>query len=309
MYSNHFVLAIRANGKILREQKETVTLPFGCEYEVILKNLNSRQAMVSLSIDGKDVTPGRRLIVPANSTEVIERFIHNGNMNAGNRFKFIERTGAVEAHRGVGTDDGLVRAEFWLEKETVEIPIIKHTYTEYEYPEWPPEPPRWPRGPRWGRSGIYGSSQRGLLRSNSPQASAGPRPSFSVSETSAFNYSGAQGSATPPGQDITIGAMNCNVGATGTLSGLGDYQKIAEANDAGITVPGSESHQQFHHASGFALESTSKVLILHLKGSVDGVPVSKPVTVEYKPECTTCGKKNSAFARFCEQCGTALHIL
>jgi hypothetical protein len=58
MYSNRFVCSVKVNGKILREQSGTVTLPFGCEYEILLKNLNSRRAMVSVSVDGKDATDG-----------------------------------------------------------------------------------------------------------------------------------------------------------------------------------------------------------------------------------------------------------
>jgi hypothetical protein len=46
----------------------------------------------------------------------LERSIKNGNLKEGNRFKFIERTGSVEKHRGVKLEDGLVRIEFQFEQ-------------------------------------------------------------------------------------------------------------------------------------------------------------------------------------------------
>jgi hypothetical protein len=80
-------------------------------------------------------------------------------------------------------------------------------------------------------------------------------------------------------------------------------------NTAGITVPGSESSQHFYSASGFPLESNSHVIILQLRGEVGGVAVEVPVTVERKPECSTCGKTNRPTNKFCDQCGTALRII
>ena len=40
MYHKKLVASIRTNGKILREFKDTVYLPFGSEYSILLKNLN-----------------------------------------------------------------------------------------------------------------------------------------------------------------------------------------------------------------------------------------------------------------------------
>ena len=80
-------------------------------------------------------------------------------------------------------------------------------------------------------------------------------------------------------------------------------------NEAGITVPGTESRQQFHNVSGFPLESNSHVIVLNLRGEVAGKPVAAPVTVDRKPVCVTCGKKNKAQDRFCHECGTALELI
>lgn len=117
MYHQQMAVAIKsANKKVLREHGDTVYLPFGQEFSILVKNLNSVRALVSISIDGKDIADGTKFIIEPNKSIDIERFVRDGNMNAGNRFKFIERTANIENHRGVGVEDGLIRVEFWFEK-------------------------------------------------------------------------------------------------------------------------------------------------------------------------------------------------
>ena len=116
MYSNKLVASLKANGKILREFKEMVYVPFGSEYSLLLKNLNTVRAVVNVFIDGEDQCPGG-LVLNAGQEIDLERSIKNNNLNEGNRFKFIERTGAVEAGpRGIKLEDGIIRIEFQFEK-------------------------------------------------------------------------------------------------------------------------------------------------------------------------------------------------
>lgn len=211
MYKSNFVCSLKVGGKILRENSGVVTLPFGSEYGVLLKNLGSRRAMVKVSVDGQDATEGTRLILQPNSSLELERFIRDGNLKSGNKFKFIERTQKIEDHRGIKEDDGLVRIEFWAEKETVDVPVVR--------------------------------------------------------------------------------------------------SDVERGNDAGITVPGSESNQSFYSASGFEVEPNSHVIVLQLRGEAGGTPVAAPVAVDLKPTCSICGKKNKSQDRFCGECGTALKLI
>lgn len=113
MYNNKLTAAIKVDGKILRESQDTVYLPFGSEFSIFLKNLDTKTALVRVSIDGNDVTSSGLVLGP--SAEVnLERFI-GANLNTGNRFKFIERNAAVEQHRGIQAEDGLVRIEYQFE--------------------------------------------------------------------------------------------------------------------------------------------------------------------------------------------------
>jgi hypothetical protein len=115
MYNQKLVASVKANGKVLREFKDTVYIPFGSEYSFLLKNLNVTRAVVNVFIDGENVVPGGLVIDPGRTVD-LERWIKNGNLSEGNKFKFIERTSAIEAGpRGIKLEDGLVRVEYQFE--------------------------------------------------------------------------------------------------------------------------------------------------------------------------------------------------
>ena len=81
MFSNKMVCCLKANGKILREFKDTVYVPFGTQYSILLKNLNSVRAAVTVSVDGTDATENVELVIDQNSEFELTRFIKNGNQN------------------------------------------------------------------------------------------------------------------------------------------------------------------------------------------------------------------------------------
>ena len=134
MYESKLAAAIKVNGKVLREFKDTVYIPFGSEYSILLKNLNTTRAVVNVFIDGEDQAPGG-IVINAGQEVDLERSIKNGNFTEGNRFKFIERTGAVEAHRGVKLEDGLVRVEFQFEQPVRPITWTNTGYNSAIYPQ------------------------------------------------------------------------------------------------------------------------------------------------------------------------------
>jgi hypothetical protein len=115
MHNNNFVVSVKSAGKVLREFGDTVYLPFGSEFSVYLKNLNSKRAKVKVSIDGTDVLNGGELVVEPNSHIELERYLRE--LDRGNRFRFIERTGDIEEYRGIKAEDGLIRIEFAYERQ------------------------------------------------------------------------------------------------------------------------------------------------------------------------------------------------
>lgn len=144
-YKDKFVAEIKLDGKILRVNDDTVYLPFGSEYSILLKNLNTQRASVKIEIDGQDVLDNQSLIISPNETAELMGFLRGAT--ATNRFKFIQKTKEIQDHRGDRIDDGLVRIEFAFEKpfkpwivETIKE--IHHnynppfTYTYYNAPDW-----------------------------------------------------------------------------------------------------------------------------------------------------------------------------
>ena len=121
MYNQKLVASLKANGRILREFKDTVYVPFGSEYSILLKNLNTTRALVNVYIDGTNIVEGG-LVLNAGQEVDLERSIVNGNLTAGNRLKFIERTKSIEdGPRGIKLEDGIVRVEYQFE---VPRPIV-----------------------------------------------------------------------------------------------------------------------------------------------------------------------------------------
>ena len=120
MYNQKLVASIKANRKVLREFKDTVYIPFASEYSILLKNLNTVRAVVNVYIDGENQTPSG-LVLNAGQEIDFERSLKNGNLTEGNRFKFIERTDAVEQHRGIKLEDGIVRIEYQFERPALAI--------------------------------------------------------------------------------------------------------------------------------------------------------------------------------------------
>ncbi len=242
MYNHKLAVALKSAGKVLREFGETVYVPFGSEYSVLIKNLNSVRALVKIEIDGVDVGDGTKFIIDPNSDVELERFIKNSNLKNGNRFKFIERSDNIEQHRGVGVEDGLVRIEFNFEKILNIQPDVWNS-------------PRYMKG-----------IQRG---------------------------------------DITFTSHTDN-----NVIGQVNYSSSIPVNDAGITVPGSVSNQQFQDGVWFPTEAETHVVVLQMLGQTENnQQVTRAITVKAKPKCSTCGRTNKATAKFCTECGTSLTIV
>jgi hypothetical protein len=308
MYQNKLAVAIKHNGKILRETKDIVHLPFGSEFSVLVKNLNSKRVKFTLHIDGTDALDGEEIVVNANSETEIKRFIRNGNMDEGNAFKFIERTAAIEdGPRGIKVDDSVVRVEFWFEQDKPEIKVKDIYWEKHHYRDYYQQPliNHW-NGPFYGSTNIAGNASAGgsLLGGVDHFATGSIARGAVLSNVSQTNASFSATSASATLSDEAGGGASIN-------SIIADAIGVAPEpkNDAGITVPGSKVEQKFTTVYGFKSEANSNTIILRLVGVVGEVEVTKPITVAHKPECVTCGKLNKANSKFCSECGTALTLI
>jgi len=163
-----FVVAVKCNGKILRETfdengESVVKLPFTSEYQILLKNLETRSALVKISIDGIDVSDSSIIVTP-NSTTPLEGFLKD--FRVVNKFKFIEKTEQISNFRGNRLDDGLIRVQYTFEASKPQVindyHYHHHDWNYYYWPWWPPYSPYISYGP----SGNY-SVGKGLT-SGSP---------------------------------------------------------------------------------------------------------------------------------------------
>lgn len=278
MYNQKLVASLKANGKILREFKDTVYIPFGSEYSFLIKNLNTTRALVNIFIDGDNVIEGG-LVLNAGQEVDLERYVKNGNLNAGNKFKFIERTAAIEdGPRGAKLEDGLVRIEFQFEKPYVP-PVNRGWITA---------------SGSTNQNSIYPASfnVNGALRGVD------------------FSQNGQVMAQAASAAVDKYCADNGIVNKSEVHDGMATMDWMdAPKNDIGITVPGSRSDQKFQTTYMGAMEAEKHTIVLKLLGETpDNKPVLKPVNVKMKPKCVTCGKQNKANAKFCTECGTALEI-
>jgi hypothetical protein len=133
-HSNGYVLAIKdQNRKVLREIAGKVYLPFHSEYSLLIKNNNPFRACCSVRIDGTDVM-GTELILNAFSSTDLERFLVNGDMQQGNRFKFVPLSdGRVQDPSS--PENGLIEVKFWKEIQRpiyLNYPIIETWPKSYQ---------------------------------------------------------------------------------------------------------------------------------------------------------------------------------
>lgn len=274
MYHNKMAAAIKVNGRVVRDNDETAYIPFGAEYSIFIKNLNSVRALISISVDGTDATGGTRLIVEPNSSVELERFIENGNLNAGLRFKFIERSEKIEnGPRGVKVDDGLIRISY--EFERVQPPILV-SYTPYRY-----------NLSRTFDTNVYGSNATSTATYSADDVTRGASLCSTASITSA-------NTSTSPLRSAEASTVGSNA---------------VPQNTAGITVGGSVSDQKFSVGSWFPTDGVEHVMVLRLLGEVEGRVVTQPVLARTKVDCPTCGTKNKVGTKFCSECGTGLSIV
>jgi len=282
-YQDKFVAEVKVNGRILRIKDGSVYLPFGSEYTLYLKNLNSKRAAVSVSIDGEDVLDNHSLILDANSSTELEGFLR-GNV-ARNRFRFINKTKQIADHRGDRADDGMIRVEFAFEKPRPE-PWIKKTIEEvHHHHHGPPINYTYYNSPDWNVSrGIGGTGDATFTASNSSPV--------------AENSSGSM---------RRLSRQDVNIESNVTMESLGVEPQAIPNADEGITVKGSQVHQSFMYSSIGELED-STVIIINLKGLTGETnkPIQEAVTVKTKVECPTCGTKSTSAAKYCANCGTFL---
>ena len=278
MYCEKFVACIKVNGKILRENKDIVHLPFGTEYSILLKNLSSKRAKVNVFVDGDDVLDCSSILLGAHDETELEGFLKG--FKVSNKFKFIEKTEKISDYRGDKAEDGLVRVEYSFEESNCWCPT---TYI----PWWTSMgDSKWP-----DRMDV---TYRSEVKTTRPDLS----PGFGNEQV--FYSSNTQ--------DSSAGKPNVDPSYSASVNMNSSVKCSVNENELGITVKGSKSNQNFVSGSiGSVGEKHTIILKLTGYSSKTFKIIKKPVLVKQKIECPTCGTKSKSNINFCPECGTCLN--
>ena len=273
MYKNQFIVVIKSNNQILREQGDVITLPFGSEYTILCKNLDSRKVEVSITVDGRDIMDNKKLVIDGNNEVELEGYIDG--FVAKNRFKFIQKTKEITNHRGDRIDDGIIRIEFQYEKKVVTQRVEVEYMSSYHYPRTIYTY----NSSTYNNDGFMGFCDTGSM-------------SCSMSKK------------------LRSSPKNINHAFSSNSMEFMDHQDNIvnkPLEDEGITVKGSQCNQRFREVFIGELEEQSSVIVLKLRGyNSSQEKVTKPITVKTILKCETCGKPSRSNAKFCSNCGTSL---
>lgn len=302
MYNNKLVCSVKVNGKILREKildgNSVVSIPFSSEYSLIFKNLSGRNAVIHTEIDGKDINAAKQgFYLQAGKTMEIEGF--EKDYKTERKFKFIQKTSETSDFRGDKIDDGMVRVTYQFEREIQEI--VKKTIV-YEHIEHIHE-----------HHHILGCHcfrcQPYWYYYYPPHYINTIIPTYENPHITYGNVSSAEINNTLKSKislETKNNIQNCSNESYSSEPKINLIKNSENLLD-GITVEGSKSNQSFGYASTRELEENVHSMIILLKGyKEDKTCVIKPVTVDTKKQCPSCGRHYKSNFEYCMKDGTAL---
>lgn len=238
-FAHQFVVSlIGPDGKPLRESNDkglrAIRLPFETEYKIRLKNKRTVRAKVQVLIDGMDVSPGRMFILGPGQDMDLERFVIDGDLSKGHKFKF------TSVAKGAAT--GEIQDPHNPKNGEIEVKF---------YPE---------------DTRIYGGS---IFRSSDWPSILNTPYQFYTNNSGNI---GAAGGNVPMGQAGLAGASYCvnnsQPGVQASTASLNSFIPELEklAAEAGATAQGGESLQKFtDYMFDFAVGSPVTIS-LYLKG-------------------------------------------
>lgn len=262
-YQQQFVLCvINQHGHIVRESNESnqrvARVPFGNEYKLRLINKTAWRAKAEVFIDGTQVHTGF-FILNSGETLDLERFMLDGDLSKGKRFKFVESTSS-EVQNPYEVKNGRISVKFYRER----IPFFgflenqdwfKSSGGGTGYP-----------GQKWAlNSTTYGTIGTSIGVTSESGHTLTSQYSPPIAET---NCAGKSGGATLRAAMLSA-------------SNVSQQVEVTQTADAGATVEGSSSNQQFVQGSSFLCEATPVELSIQLKGIVP--QKLEPVRFRFEP--------------------------
>lgn len=228
-YDQGHVACVIVSGQVKREQAEgserTVRIPFDSEYAIRIKNKTNYRSLVKVLIDGT-VCAERLLLRPQQSID-LERFVIDGDLSKGKRFKFVTAQNPNVQDPTAG-ENGLI--------QVIVEPESQYTYAYNPTPNWS----------IWNfiqNGGGIGGCTNGV-------ASGGGAYSGQPIGGTYMNVS-SNGQAANGSSNGSIAVSNCTGSAFTTQAGMTYTSNTmspptaAMPKDLGATVEGSVSNQRF----------------------------------------------------------------
>jgi hypothetical protein len=278
MYKNNLAVSIKVNGKFVKEtenEEGSFRIPFNSEYSIYIKNLDSRDVSVKISIDGNDVLDNSNLIIRGNSFGEVNGFLKGGVFK--NKFKFIEKTKETlfENNREDVIDDGIIRIEYQFTKVKKEKNISITSTT------WPGILPNitWFNYNPYKFNNDYNTDNAKFTSSSYFYENINGEKSYSSSYQDSSGRNFTYKSENPPNS----------------------YKLLDESkSDEGITVKGSRINEKVDYAWIDELEENKNVIIIKLR------PLTKDESVKVKLFCTICGTELKYNYKYCPRCGNKI---
>lgn len=273
MYRDKYIVSVIVDGHPVKEtgpiHSREVVIPFDSEYKIRLKNKHNKSCTAKVFIDGRLVSVWGDVIVGANSSMDLERFIDK-SLAEGKRFKFVSLD-HPDVDDPTSGDNGIIKVEFRLAKEraiNINInpspPFVPRPWIPWN--SWTPVLP--PNSPTW----YYYTDNVTSARDTSPEVT----------------YTANAG----PESECMSSSIYCSSGASKNF-----------VSEAGATVEGGHSNQSFH-LSNLEVEDYSTIIQLKMVGVKNQRPSSlSRSTYKY---CSECGAKVERGTKFCSECGKRL---
>lgn len=148
MYKDKFILSVLVDGYPVKEtgpiHRRQVAIPFDKEYKIRLKNKHNRSCTARVLIDGRPVSALGDVIIGADGTIDLERFI-DSSLTSGKKFKFVSLD-HPEIDDPTSSDNGIIKVEFRLAKGSQ---IVLQPIPEMPDPHFKPWHPPWDNTAVW----------------------------------------------------------------------------------------------------------------------------------------------------------------
>jgi len=277
MYKRKIVCALKHNNTPLTEDKDTVYVPLNSEYSIYLKNMSDLTAYIKIYINGRDISPSKKVYLTSNCSATITQF-----EDTNHSFSFKERTHELQKVRTNLDEDGLILIDVeFEEKEIINKIVASKSY-----------------------SGIKDTNMA-INNQSSFQNKAG----YSEKITSEFKLNNDSYLSCSSDSSLVLNSVSENQKDRISASALSAFANCSVSNEPvlksrGITVPGKKKVKKdnliYTYDSPKYVEEKFQI-ILNLEGTIE-----ETISKEIKKDCPTCNTKFKSKYFYCPFDGTFL---